>query len=103
MTVQEGDPFGTEKIPAKTGGAVDPTTVNRFHDRSDVDSSTVAQHHTLGIKHDQASPGDHKHDGKNSRKVLEGVTISGSRASGAALISVIDALQILGATDSTVA
>lgn len=39
------------------------------HARSDVDASDVSQHHTLGISHNQASPGDHIHDGKSSRQI----------------------------------
>ena len=102
MTVSQGDPFGTTKEPAKPGGQITPSQVNEFHARADTDSSSIAVHHTLGIKHDQSSPGDHKHDGKNSRKILEGVSITGDRSDGTALISVIDALQFLGATDNTV-
>ena len=80
-----------------------PQTVARFHNKSDMDSSSEAQHHSLGIKGGQASPGDHKHDGSTSKRLLEGTTITGSRAGGAALVSVIDALEKLGATDSTTA
>lgn len=87
----------------KTDRAADAQVVNKFHEKSDVDSSQEAQHHTLGNKHDQAAAGDHTHDGKNSRKILKGQVISGSRSGGAALISVIDALEKLGATDSTTA
>ena len=79
----------------------DPQTVNRFHNKSDADSSSEAQHHTLGIKKDQSSPGDHKHDGTTSKRLLEGTTITGSRSGGAALVSVISALVKLGATDGT--
>jgi hypothetical protein len=43
--------------------------VNDFHSNSDVDKSTLAQHHTLGPQPNQASPGDHNHDGRNSRKL----------------------------------
>ena len=82
---------------------VPPETVNRFHNKSDLDSSSDAQHHTLGIKKDQASPGDHKHDGTSSKRLLEGTSIIGSRSGGGALVSVIDALEKLGATDSTTA
>lgn len=42
---------------------------NTAHERSDLDSGPYAQHHTLGISPGQASPGDHSHDGKSSRKV----------------------------------
>lgn len=47
----------------------DSAEVNDFHINSDVDKSTLAQHHTLGIQANQASPGDHNHDGRNSRKL----------------------------------
>lgn len=47
----------------------DSAEVNDFHINSDVDKSTIAQHHTLGIQANQAAPGDHNHDGKNTRKV----------------------------------
>lgn len=59
----------------------------------DVDLSERSPHHTLGNSHNQASRGDHGH--------LESVVITGSRASGAALVSVIAALVELGATDAT--
>jgi len=75
--------------------------VNKLHNKSDVDSSVGAQHHTLGTKKDQASDGAHTHDGKNSRKILAGVTLTGSRGGNAALASVISALVLLGATDAT--
>lgn len=84
-------------------GDVPPEVVKAFHKRSDVDSSAQAIHHTLGQKSGQASPGDHNHDGANARRILKGTTITGSRAGGGALISVIDALEKLGATDSTTA
>lgn len=40
--------------------------VNALHINSDKDSSAGAQHHTLGIKPTQASPGNHTHNGKDS-------------------------------------
>jgi hypothetical protein len=43
--------------------------VNDFHTNSDVDDRLESQHHTLGIAPYQASPGDHIHDGKSSRKI----------------------------------
>lgn len=49
-------------------GAVDllrnatPDDVRQFHNKSDVDSGVLAQHHTLGPKSYQAAAGDHKHD-----------------------------------------
>lgn len=84
-------------------GVATAKAVNDFHTKDDVDSSFEAHHHTIGTRQDQASSGAHNHDGKNSKRLLQGVSISGSRGSGAALISVIDALEKLGATDNTVA
>lgn len=43
--------------------------VNDFHLNSDRDSSATAQHHTLGTSPNQASPGNHNHDGKNSKRI----------------------------------
>jgi hypothetical protein len=43
--------------------------VNDFHANSDVDKSTLSQHHTLGTLPNQAAAGDHSHDGRNSRRV----------------------------------
>ena len=38
-----------------------------YHFTSDVDSSTIAKHHTLGVRRNQASPGNHLHrDGDGS-------------------------------------
>lgn len=41
-------------------------TVEKFHFRSDKDASPTAQHHTLGPRRNQASPGNHSHDGGTS-------------------------------------
>ena len=43
--------------------------VNALHLNSDKDSSAVALHHTLGLGPYQASPGNHTHDGKNSKRI----------------------------------
>lgn len=43
--------------------------VNALHINSDKDSSTQAQHHTLGIKPTQAAPGNHSHDGTDSVRI----------------------------------
>lgn len=91
------------KYDRGSGDVADGLTVKRFHNQSDVDSAQTAQHHTLGIRQDQAAPGGHKHDGKTSRKLLEGTTITGSRGGNVALASVIQLLVKLGAVDSTTA
>jgi hypothetical protein len=46
-----------------------PQESRRAHSRSDVDLGPRSLHHTLGPKHNQASPGDHNHDGYNSKKI----------------------------------
>lgn len=80
-----------------------PSVVNKFHNKSDVDSGPNAQHHTIGNRKDQAASGAHTHDGKNSPQLLLGVTITGSRGGNAAVASIISALVGLGATDATTA
>ena len=73
MPVIPQDPFGPIKSEK---GSVSPTPqeVKAFHDRSDRDSGIAAEHHTLGAKRGQSSPGDHIHDGKGCRKIGEGAS-----------------------------
>ena len=61
----------------------------------DTDVNRQSPHHTLGDGPNQAASGDH------GSSHLQGVTISGSRTSGAAVASIIAALKKLGATDAT--
>ena len=77
--------------------------VSLFHTNSDVDGSSKALHHSLGSNRGQASPGDHTHDGGTSKLLLEGISVTGSRSGGGALLSVISILTSLGATDATTA
>ena len=94
MAVVEDDPFGGIKDEKKPTSPA-PREVNQFHQRSDVDSSTNAQHHTLGIKHDQASPGDHNHDGRGSRKLGQGLGLS-VNVSGATQTDLDNLILMLG-------
>lgn len=84
-------------------GVADPKTVAKFHEKDDVDASQQSHHHTLGPRNGQSSPGDHNHNGKNSKRLLQGTTITGAKTGNPApaLASVIAALVKLGATDST--
>lgn len=103
MPVFEDDPFGGIKQEGRPVGP-EPREVNKFHARSDVDSSTTAQHHTLGIKHDQAASGDHNHNAVGSRKVGAGMglTVTGSKGGNAALTSLLAMLgNVIEFTDST--
>lgn len=99
-----GDPFGSVKETAEES-ELSTQEVSRIHRKADTDSSQRAVHHTLGIKHDQASPGDHKHDGKSSIRLeplMEGITITGSKGGNVALGNLITQLSVaLGFTDST--
>ena len=78
-----------------------PEVVNRFHANSDRDTSTTALHHTLGIAANQATAGNHNHNGQNSKKIGEGFNLSFPTTANAAytqaqLQAVIDALRHLG-------
>lgn len=102
-SIIEGDPFGIIK-QEKGQESPPPGQVNALHTRDDVDSGQLAHHHTCGIGHNQASPGDHVHDGISSRKIGTGlaITITGSRGGNAAVASIIAALkQVMEVTDST--
>lgn len=97
------DPFGPIKQEQK-GIGPEPREVALIHNRSDVDSSTLSQHHTLGIKHTQAAAGDHVHDGASSRKIGTGLSLSitGSKGGNAALGSLITMLKsVIDFTDNT--
>jgi hypothetical protein len=90
------------KYDRSEAGPVAAKQVTEFHTKDDLDSSQEAHHHSLGPKHDQAAAGDHSHKtGTGYNPALKGVTITGSRGGGAALVSVISALVKLGATDTT--
>lgn len=77
--------------------------VEKLHQNADTDARKEAIHHTLGPTENQASPGNHNHRGGDSVQLLVGITITGSRGGNIALLSVIQALVALGATDSTTA
>ena len=86
---------------APVGPTPSSKEVLAFHLKADTDGDEGSTHHTLGSNKGQASPGDHTHDGGSSKLLLEGVTITGNTAT-AVINSIVDALVVLGATDSTV-
>jgi hypothetical protein len=105
MPVVDNDPFGEIKDEAKPTSP-EPREVNLFHARSDLDSGALAQHHTIGIKHDQAAAGDHNHDGQGSRKIGQGLnlTLTGAKGGNVALGNLITMLKnVIEFTDSTTA
>lgn len=77
--------------------------VSRLHTNADTDGGSTVIHHTLGASPQQSSPGNHGHDGGTSALLLTGVNLTGSRSGGAALISIINTLVAMGATDGTTA
>lgn len=97
------DPFG-EHRPDEQALPPNADTVSRFHINSDTDSSIHSKHHTLGNNRNQASKGDHRHDGENGRKIGEGMnlSVSGSKGANAALTSLLSMLaQVIEFTDTT--
>lgn len=98
------------KKPGPTGGkdvsdeerSPDNKTVDDFHKNASVDTRPEDIHHRLGIEPNQAAAGNHNHDGTSGVLLLDGVIISGSKASPSTVLpSIIGALVLLGAQDST--
>lgn len=88
--------------PAKEDPSPSATVVERFHKHADTDTRREAIHHTLGPNGAQASPGDHDHKGGNSRLLLEGYTLVGSKSTPATMWgSILACLERLGAEDNT--
>lgn len=78
-----------------------PVEVNLFHRYADTDTAPEALHHTTGPDANQASPGNHKHDGRDSVSLSAGV-VTGSRGGNVALTNLLNALASKGfLTDST--
>lgn len=71
-TAPQPDRFGQlidDQKDSSMGGAPSAAEIQKFHFKSDVDSSPRALHHTLGPRRNQASPGNHIHDGITSPKL----------------------------------
>jgi hypothetical protein len=72
----DDDPFGGIKQEKGIPGA-NPRLAAEAHARTDTDASPLSLHHTLGVKHNQAAPGDHNHDGLgSSRKIGAGMGLT---------------------------
>ncbi len=93
--------YSNRPVDPVAGKTPNREEVRKFHTNADTDGNSGAIHHTLGPAEGQASPGNHDHRGGSSKLLLEGSSINGSKASGAALASIITLLVELGATDST--
>lgn len=81
----------------------EPRVVDEFHVNSDVDRDKDAQHHTIGTNTSQAAAGNHSHNGSDSVLLLDGFEITGSRGGNTSILSIILALERLGAKNSTTA
>lgn len=55
---------------------VSPADVRKLHARADVDLGPRSLHHTLGTSRNQASPGDHTHDGVTSKQIIKDGKVS---------------------------
>ena len=82
-------------------GPVSSEESRKAHANSDLDGSVTAHHHSLGIGHNQASPGDHKHDGKSSKRIGARLdpafpSVATVGYTQAQMQAVIDALRDLG-------
>lgn len=112
------DQFGQVNSADKdltAGGGFSPREVAQMHQRSDVDSSSKSQHHTLGTNRNQASPGNHVHDGISSPKLgiskmdpantgrtVPSLTLTGSKGGNVALTNLITLLRnFIDFTDTT--
>lgn len=100
--VQYGVGSQREPEPKKEDPSPSADVVTAFHRHADTDSRREAIHHTLGPAPAQAAAGDHSHDGSNSRLLLDGYTLVGSKANPQQVLpSILAALVRLGATDNT--
>lgn len=90
--------------PKEPDPSPDARTVDLFHKNAGVDTRAEDIHHTLGSGPNNASPGDHNHDGSDSALILDGITITGSKSNFSTVApSLLAALTRLGAQDSTTA
>jgi hypothetical protein len=96
------------------GNAPSPQESVNQHTQSDVDSSAKSQHHTLGTRPTQASPGNHIHDGITSPKLgprqmapggngtVPALVLTGSKGGNVALTNLIAMLKnFVDFTDNT--
>lgn len=99
---KRGEPrrYGSDKAD-KGNPKPEAQVVQDFHTNSDVDVTKESQHHSLGALPTQAAAGDHTHNGADSPRLLDAVSITGSRGGNTALASIISALVKLGAVDNT--
>lgn len=115
--VSKPDKFGQvhqNQSDSTSGDVPSAAQVNIAHRQSDLDSAPHSQHHTLGSSRNQASPGNHIHDGTTSPKIgamtigtsgnnpVPAFTLTGSKGGNVALANLITFLKLhFNFTDST--
>lgn len=99
---QDG-PRDTVQAESESGSVPSAAEVSKFHTKADTDNRPESLHHTLGSGSSQAAAGDHNHRDGISAPLLDGITITGTKAGANSvfLTSVANALRELGATDSS--
>lgn len=78
MSERNVDPRGPSQNYPDSATTItnDPKNVDKLHQNSDLNSSIFAQHHSLGSNPNQASPGNHIHNGATSKQ-LQDVNFTG--------------------------
>lgn len=100
---QQDGPRDRVQSESENGSVPSAAEVARLHTKSDVDARPESLHHTIGGGGSQAAAGDHNHRDGISAPLLDGITLTGSKAGANAvfLASVAAAMRELGATDSS--
>lgn len=101
MAAISNDPFSEGY---KGPGDISPTKSKDAHVNSDVDSSVLSMHHTLGNRKTQAATGDHLHNGVNGLKLTATPKpiLTGAKAGNVALTNLIAMLGLwIDFTDNT--
>lgn len=83
-------------MPGTNAQQPTPESTADIHKVADTDSSSTAAHHTLGVQPNQASPGDHIHDGRTSKDLYIARSVTGSRGGNAAVASLLTQLALQG-------
>lgn len=75
-----------EELRNQVGELRDLVRSEKVHENSDLNGSSTAQHHSLGLGPNNAAFGNHTHNGSNSNRIsLVGTSLAGANASGLSL------------------
>lgn len=97
--------FSTNDLDwAQLFSSLDNEAIAALHTRSDIDSGPHAAHHSLGTARNQASQGDHIHDGQTSKLIGNGMglSVTGAKGGNVALTNLLAMLkQVIQFSDTT--